>query len=100
MCSYEPQQSPAAGVNVLAENDTPSFILVNAIFLLGTFTFAVVLGVVSDDIGNELKARLHPLSVNPCRRRDSQPVIQDRTLAISAVAWLPHRLTSELSSVK
>ena len=46
-----------AGVNVLAENDTPSFILVNAIFLLGTFTFAVVLGVVSDDIGNELKVR-------------------------------------------
>ena len=44
-----------AGVNVLAENDTPSFVLVNAIFLLGTFTFAVVLGVVSDDIGNELK---------------------------------------------
>ena len=40
---------------MLAENDTPSFILVNAIFLLGTFTFAVVLGVVSDDIGNELK---------------------------------------------
>ena len=45
-------------MNVLAENDTPSFILVNAIFLLGTFTFAVVLGVVSDDIGSELKARL------------------------------------------
>ena len=44
-----------AGVNVLAENDAPSFILVNGIFLLGTFTFAVVLGVVSDDIGNELK---------------------------------------------
>jgi len=41
---------------VLAENDAPSFILVNAIFLLGTFTFAIVLGVVSDDIGNELKA--------------------------------------------
>ena len=40
---------------MLAENDTPSFVLVNAIFLLGTFTFAVVLGVVSDDIGNELK---------------------------------------------
>jgi hypothetical protein len=45
-----------AGVNVLAENDAPSFVLVNAIFLLGTFTFAIVLGVVSDDIGNELKA--------------------------------------------
>ena len=41
---------------MLAENDAPSFILVNAIFLLGTFTFAIVLGVVSDDIGNELKA--------------------------------------------
>lgn len=44
-----------AGVNVLAENNVPSFVLVNAIFLLGTFTFAVVLGVVSDDIGSELK---------------------------------------------
>ena len=40
---------------MLAENDLPSFLLVNAIFLLGTFFFAVVLGVVSDDIGNELK---------------------------------------------
>lgn len=48
MCNF-------AGVNVLAENDLPSFVLVNAIFLLGTFFFAVVLGVVSDDIGNELK---------------------------------------------
>ena len=47
-----------AGVNVLAENDAPSFILVNAIFLLGTFFFAVVLGVVSDDISSELKASL------------------------------------------
>lgn len=48
---------PSEGVNVLAEDTTPSFVLVNAIFLLGTFTFAVVLGVVSDDIGNELKVR-------------------------------------------
>ena len=47
-----------AGVNVLAEDNAPSFILVNAIFLLGTFFFAVVLGVVSDDIGNELKVKL------------------------------------------
>lgn len=29
--------------------------LVNLIFLIGTFTFAVVLGVVSDDITTEVK---------------------------------------------
>ena len=44
------------GVNVLSENTVASFILVNIIFLLGTFTFAVVLGVVSDDLANEVKA--------------------------------------------
>lgn len=55
-------QGLCAGVNVLAEDNVPSFILVNAIFLLGTFTFAVVLGVVSDDIGNELKVRF----TGPC----------------------------------
>ena len=33
-------------------------ILLNAMFLLGTFTFAVVLGVVSDDISSEVKVLL------------------------------------------
>ncbi|KAK9814063.1 hypothetical protein WJX72_000188 [[Myrmecia] bisecta] len=44
------------GVNVLAESTLGSALLINAIFLLGTFFFAVVLGVVSDDIASEVKA--------------------------------------------
>ncbi|KAK9797001.1 hypothetical protein WJX73_002827 [Symbiochloris irregularis] len=44
------------GVNVLEETNVLAFILVNIIFLVGTFTFAVVLGVVSDDITTEVKA--------------------------------------------
>lgn len=48
-----------AGVNVLEETNALSFILVNIIFLVGTFTFAVVLGVVSDDITTEVKVSRH-----------------------------------------
>ena len=33
-------------------------ILLNGMFLLGTFTFAVVLGVVSDDISSEVKVHI------------------------------------------
>ena len=40
---------------MLNETNALSFILVNLIFLIGTFTFAVVLGVVSDDITTEVK---------------------------------------------
>lgn len=44
-----------AGVNLLTESNMIAGILLNAMFLLGTFTFAVVLGVVSDDISSEVK---------------------------------------------
>ena len=44
-----------AGVNLLQESNLVAGILLNGMFLLGTFTFAVVLGVVSDDISNEVK---------------------------------------------
>ena len=45
----------AAGVNLLNESNLIAGILLNTMFLLGTFTFAVVLGVVSDDISSEVK---------------------------------------------
>lgn len=45
-----------AGVNLLQESNLIAGLLLNAMFLLGTFTFAVVLGVVSDDISSEVKA--------------------------------------------
>lgn len=44
-----------AGVNIAGEQNPLSWLLLNSIFLLGTFTFAVVLGVVSDDITQEVK---------------------------------------------
>lgn len=47
-----------AGVNLLTESNMFAGILLNAMFLLGTFTFAVVLGVVSDDISSEVKVCL------------------------------------------
>ena len=43
------------GVNLLNESNLIAGILLNSMFLLGTFTFAVVLGVVSDDISSEVK---------------------------------------------
>ena len=46
---------PIAGVNLLQESNLIAGLLLNAMFLLGTFTFAVVLGVVSDDISSEVK---------------------------------------------
>lgn len=52
-----------AGVNLLTESNMIAGILLNAMFLLGTFTFAVVLGVVSDDISSEVK--VHPLILLP-----------------------------------
>ena len=44
-----------AGVNLLQESNLIAGLLLNGMFLLGTFTFAVVLGVVSDDISSEVK---------------------------------------------
>ncbi|KAL3158654.1 hypothetical protein ABBQ32_011397 [Trebouxia sp. C0010 RCD-2024] len=44
------------GVNLLQESNLVAGLLLNGMFLLGTFTFAVVLGVVSDDISSEVKA--------------------------------------------
>lgn len=44
------------GVNLLNESNLIAGILLNTMFLLGTFTFAVVLGVVSDDISSEVKS--------------------------------------------
>lgn len=44
-----------AGINLLSENNALAGVLLNAIFLLGTFSFAVILGVVSDDISSEVK---------------------------------------------
>lgn len=44
------------GINLLSENNALAGVLLNAIFLLGTFSFAVILGVVSDDISSEVKA--------------------------------------------
>ncbi len=49
----------AAGVNLLNESNLIAGILLNTMFLLGTFTFAVVLGVVSDDISSEVKVLDH-----------------------------------------
>ena len=46
---------PTAGINLLSENNALAGVLLNAIFLLGTFSFAVILGVVSDDISSEVK---------------------------------------------
>ena len=42
-------------MNIAGEQNPLSWLLLNSIFLLGTFTFAVVLGVVSDDITQEVK---------------------------------------------
>ena len=53
-----------AGVNLLTESNMIAGILLNAMFLLGTFTFAVVLGVVSDDISSEVKVLL--VMLLPC----------------------------------
>ena len=47
------------------ETNALSFILVNIIFLVGTFTFAVVLGVVSDDITTEVKVRVVAFLAHP-----------------------------------
>ena len=47
-----------AGVNLLQESNLIAGLLLNAMFLLGTFTFAVILGVVSDDISSEVKVHL------------------------------------------
>ena len=58
----------AAGVNVLEETNLLSFMLVNIIFLIGTFTFAVVLGVVSDDITTEVKVRALSLASDISQR--------------------------------
>ena len=52
----------AAGVNLLNESNLIAGILLNTMFLLGTFTFAVVLGVVSDDISSEVKVLDHHAS--------------------------------------
>lgn len=52
----------AAGVNLLNESNLVAGILLNTMFLLGTFTFAVVLGVVSDDISSEVKVLDHHAS--------------------------------------
>ena len=46
-----------AGVNLLQESNLIAGVLLNGMFLLGTFTFAVVLGVVSDDISSEVKVQ-------------------------------------------
>ena len=54
--------SNAAGVNLLNESNLIAGILLNTMFLLGTFTFAVVLGVVSDDISSEVKVLDHHAS--------------------------------------
>ena len=69
-----------SGVNLLSESNLVAGVLLNVMFLLGTFTFAVVLGVVSDDISSEVKVstalqqscsaacELHPGEF-PCRGR-------------------------------
>ena len=52
---FQQQLNASAGVNLLQESNLIAGFLLNAMFLLGTFTFAVVLGVVSDDISSEVK---------------------------------------------
>ena len=48
-------------MNVAGESNPFSWILLNGIFLVGSYVFAVVLGLVSDDTSQELKvpALLH-----------------------------------------
>jgi len=48
------------GVNLLQESNLIAGILLNGMFLMGTFTFAVVLGIVSDDISSEVKVIRQP----------------------------------------
>ena len=59
MLHLSKQCQHAAGVNLLNESNLIAGILLNTMFLLGTFTFAVVLGVVSDDISSEVKVLGH-----------------------------------------
>ena len=73
LCAPCPGTGPAeddgacvhAGVNVAGESNPLSWLLLNSTFLLGTFTFAVILGVVSDDITQEVKRRVCTLLLLP-----------------------------------
>ena len=58
------------GVNLLQESNLVAGVLLNGMFLLGTFTFAVVLGVVSDDISSEVKVLhwLHACVAIACKQ--------------------------------
>lgn len=47
------------GVNVAGEDNPFSWVLLNGIFLVGSYVFAVVLGLVSDDTSQELKVCNH-----------------------------------------
>ena len=45
-------------MNVAGESNPFSWVLLNGIFLVGSYVFAVVLGLVSDDTSQELKVLL------------------------------------------
>ena len=45
-------------MNVAGESNPLSWVLLNGIFLVGSYVFAVVLGLVSDDTSQELKVLL------------------------------------------
>lgn len=71
-----------AGVNLLQESNLIAGVLLNGMFLLGTFTFAVVLGVVSDDISSEVKvwvlAFVMCMRLNLCPAHSSMHSTQQR----------------------
>ena len=82
-------------------------ILLNAMFLLGTFTFAVVLGVVSDDISSEVKVTPPVLLPSVHHWRTNSRALLDTVAADSAsmqhcmwsvVVMLHHRLQGKIET--
>lgn len=49
---HMPSLVPMAGVDVVNENNPRAWVVLNIIYVMGLLSFAAVLGILTDDIGN------------------------------------------------
>jgi hypothetical protein len=66
-----------AGVDVVNENNPRAWVVLNIIYVMGLLSFAAVLGILTDDIGNAVDRVRGWALAEPCSPHNSSDFWQD-----------------------